>query len=117
MKIAHRNPTAAWFHVPESATVDPSYAAEVQRHTDRGEREHQRREARLARAEARLAKAQAVTRQQPSHQHLAELQAQVELRRAELEQYRRSMTSAPASAQHRGTRSFRPVPPVQGVPL
>lgn len=41
---------------------------------------------------------------------LAELWATVEIRRAELEECRRMMVESPASAEHRGVRSFRPVP-------
>jgi hypothetical protein len=115
MKITHRNPAANWWHVPESAQVDPAYAAEVQRCTDHGEREYRLREGRLARAEARLRQAQAVPK--PRKKRLAQLAALVELRRAELDEYRKAMVSAPASAQHRGSKSFRPVPPVTGVPL
>ena len=44
MKITHRNPAANWWHVPESAQVDPAYAAEVQRCIDHGEREYRLRE-------------------------------------------------------------------------
>lgn len=69
---------------------------------------------RLAKAEARLARASAV---KTPRRRLAELHALVELRRAELDGYRRLMTGVPASAEHRGTRSFRPVPVVQGNPI
>lgn len=115
MKITHRNPAASWFYVPPSAVVDADYEAEVQRCTDRGEREYQRRMARLAKAEARLAKARTVKK--IPRRRLADLVAVVELRRAELEEYRRMMTSSPASATHRGPRGYRPVPPVHGSPL
>lgn len=108
MKITHRNPAANWFHVPPSVTVEPEYQVQVDRATENGEREYQRRQQRLARAESRLAKAQ---RGKAAERRLAELTAMVELRRAELEDYRRMMVAVAASAQHRGTRSFRPVPP------
>jgi hypothetical protein len=114
VKITHRNPASSWFHVPPSATVDPAYEAEVRRSTERGEREYQRRAQRLVKAEARLAEARAVT---TSRRQLAELTALVELRRAELDDYRRLMLGSPASAEHRGTRSYRPVPIVQGNPI
>lgn len=115
MKITHRNPTARWDYVPPSATPDAEYEAEVQASTDRGERQYRRLAERLARAEARLAKA-STTRKTP-RRRLADLVAVVELRRAELEDYRRMMTGSPASAQHRGPRGYRPVPPVHGNPL
>jgi hypothetical protein len=117
MKISHRTPSANWFHVPPSAVVDADYEAEVQRSTARGEREYRRREQRLAKAEARLATARGENRKKVTRQHLAELVALVELRRAELDEYRRLMVGVPASAEHRGTRSYRPVPPVQGNPI
>lgn len=111
MKITHRNPAASFWHVPESDPVDPAYEAEVRRCTERGEREYRRREGRLKRAEARLA---AARRQHLRAKQIAELTAIVEIRRQELEEYRRLMVAVPASAKHRGTRSFRPVPPTPG---
>jgi hypothetical protein len=116
MKITHRNAAANWFNVPPSAVIEPEYEAEVRRSTDHGEREYQRSQQRLARAETRLASARAM-RKPLSRKHLAELVAVVELRRAELEEYRRMMTTVAASAQHRGVKDFRPVPPVRGIPL
>jgi hypothetical protein len=114
VKITHRDPRSSPFYVPPSAVTDDAYEAEVRASTDRGEREYQRRAARLARAEARLAKARAVT---TPRRRLADLAALVELRRAELDGYRRLMTGTPASAGHRGTRSYRPVPVVRGNPI
>lgn len=114
MKITHRNPTTGPFYVPPSAVVDPGYEAEVRASTEHGEREYQRRMARLAKAEARLAKARAA---RTPRRRLAEVAALVELRRAELDDYRRLMTGVPASAGHRGTRSYRPVPVVHGNPI
>jgi hypothetical protein len=114
VKIIHRNPASSWWHVPPSAVVDPAYEAEVRASTENGEREYQRRAQRLARAEARLAKARAV---KTPRRRLAELHALAELRRAELNGYRRLMVGVPASAEHRGTRSHRPVPVVHGNPI
>lgn len=116
MKITHRNPAANWFRVPPSAVIDPEYEAEVRQSTERGEREYCRRQERLTRAEARLTRAQRC-RSGASARKLAELMAVVELRRAELEEYRRMMVAVAASAQHRGIKDFRPVPPVRGIPL
>jgi len=117
MKIAHRNPAPGWFDVPQSAVVDAGYEAEVCRSSERSEREYRRRRQRLAKAEARLTTAQAETRKKITRQHIAELQALVELRRAELDEYRRLMVGVMASAEHRGTRSFAPVPRVHGNPI
>jgi hypothetical protein len=115
VKITHRNPATSWFRVPQSAVVEPAYQAEVDRSTAHGERGYRLRQQRLANAEARLAKAQKCRNRTPARK-LAELMAVVELRRAELEEYRRMMVAVAASAEHRGTRSFRPVPPVRGIP-
>ena len=114
MKLTHRDSRSSPFYIPPSAVPDPGYQAEVDRSTERGEREYQRRAARLARAEARLARAREVT---TPRRRLADLTAAVELRRAELDAYRRVMTGVPASAEHRGTRSYRPVPVVHGNPI
>lgn len=113
MKITHRIPAAGWFAVPEVAAVDPDYEAEVQRSTERSEREYRMREQRLARAEVKLAKATEEAhrrRGRAIRKRVADLTALMELRRAELEHYRRLMVSSPASAEHRGVKSFRPVP-------
>lgn len=107
MKIRH-NPNGGW-HRP-SAVVDPDYEAEVQRCTQRAEKAHERARRRLERAEARLASAKAHKTAKNKKRQIAELTAIVELRREELEQLRRTMQNVPASAQHRGTKSYRPVP-------
>jgi len=114
MKIAHRNPAANWFATPESDPVDDAYEAEVQSSTENGEREYASRMRRLQRAEQRLARAQAT---KAKRHHIADLQVLVDLRRAELEEYRRLMVGIPASTVHRGTGAHRPVPVVHGIPI
>jgi hypothetical protein len=108
VKLTHRPGSPFW--LPPSATVPPAYQAEVDRATLAGEREHQARQARLARAEARLANARR-DHGKAARKRAARLAALVELRRAELEDYRRLLAASPASAAHRGVKSFRPVPP------
>jgi hypothetical protein len=117
VKHKHRVPTPSWWQVPPSSYVDPAYQAEVERDTARGEREYRLRQERLACAEERLAAAQEAKGRRVSRRRMAELQADVELRRQELETYRRAMVASPASAEHRGVRSYRPVPPSNGIPL
>lgn len=107
VKITH-NPHGNWQR--PSAVIDASYAAEVQRATERGERLYRLAQQRLERAEEKLAKATASRHQRTKKKHIAELEALVELRRTELAEYERLMVSVPASAAHRGTKSFRPVP-------
>ena len=111
MKIRHKvNPH--WY--PPSATLTDEYADEVRRSTERGEREYRKAQRRLEQAENRLARARKHKAAANRKRQLAELEAIVELRRAELEEHRRQMVSVAASAEHRGKASYRPVPPQQG---
>lgn len=114
MKITH-NPHGSWQR--PTAVVTDRYEAEVQQATHRAGRRYQLAQDRLARAEVKLAKVQASAHARTNKKHLAELVALVEIRRGELEEYRRAMVSVAASAQHRGTKSFRPVPDANGSPL
>jgi hypothetical protein len=107
VKITH-NPHGNWER--PSAAVSAGYEAEVEQATHRSEREYRRRQERLARAEEKLARARASSQTRTRKKLIAELVAMVEMRRQELEEYRRMMVSSPASAEHRGRKSFRPVP-------
>lgn len=111
MRIAHHQPPGSFWDVPESDPVDGNYEATVQLHTSRSQREHRRLVHRLAKAEAKLSHAR---KAHAKKDDIAVLVYLVEIRRAELEQYRRLMVAVPASAEHRGTKSFRPVPPERG---
>jgi len=104
MKLRH-NPNPGW-HRP-SVQIDESYANQVRRSTERAERLYAQAQKRLDRAERSLHRARRLpgTRSR----QLAELEAVVELRRIELEKYRRLMQSVPQPAINRGTKSFRPV--------
>lgn len=95
------------------AVVDDAYEREVQRSTSRLERLYARAQRRAERAEERLRKARSDGRKKVAAHVLAQLEAVVQMRRDELEEYRRMMVGVPASADHRGTRSFRPVPVVR----
>lgn len=113
MKIAHRNGATNWWRVPESDPVSPEYQAEVDQSTQRAEREFRRAKQRFERAQAKLTEARerrARSRKSVSNKQLAELEALLELRREELAELQRMMVATAASAQHRGVRSFRPVP-------
>lgn len=113
MKITHRIPAANWWSAPESDPVPPEYQAEVDQSTGRAEREFRRAKQRFERAEAKLAEArarQARSRKSVSRKQIAELEALLELRREELRDWERMMVTVAASAEHRGTKSFRPVP-------
>lgn len=92
MRITHRSAAASWFDIPVSDPVDPEYEAEVQQHTERGERDYQRAQQRVARAEQRLAKAIAA---RLARKRITQLQELVDLRRAELADLARLMRTAP----------------------
>ena len=108
MKIRH-NPHGSWQR--PSVDVDDAYESQVQRSTDKAERQYAAAQRRLARAEERLAKAVSSGKTANHKRVIAELTTAVELRREELEGYRRMMTGVAAGAGHRGVKSFRPVPP------
>lgn len=112
----HRVAPVPWA-APKPAELDEAYEREVQRSTEKLERLYRRALKRVEQAEAKLAAAReriqaAKPRRRPApKQHaLVELELELETRRAELEEFRRMMISVPASAAHRGVRSFRPVP-------
>lgn len=100
--------------------LDPDYEAEVERMT-------QSREVAFAAAQRRLAaaerKAQRLSQRLESStgktkrltkKELVLAWEAVEARRSELESLSSLMTSTPAPAKNRGTKSFRPVPIRQG---
>lgn len=91
VRLSHRHPGfKLWFAVPVSDTVEPGYEAAVQQATQRAEREYRKARERLARAEERLAEAR---RKQRARKQIAELSGLVELRRAELGDWRKLMTA------------------------
>jgi hypothetical protein len=94
---------------PPSAIVDDDYEAQVQRCTQNAERKYEQAQKRLKRAEARLLAAQQATKLAKRKKVIAELTAEVELRRDELADYERMMHYNPASASHRGRGGFRPI--------
>lgn len=98
MKLIHRPRTANWFAIPESDLVDDEYETKVQRATERGEREYRQAQERLARTEKRLVKAQAQKTGSGRKKRIAQLQALVAERRAELAEYERMMTIPVVSA-------------------
>jgi hypothetical protein len=95
--------------------LDEAYEREVTRSTSKLERQYARAEKRFRQAEARLQRAKQETRQKVKRHVIAELQLAVEARREELEEFRRMMVNVPASANHRGKDSFRPVPVTRGI--
>lgn len=96
--------------------MTPEYQAEVDHDTAKLERAYRAAERRLAAAESRLRKVQQDERpNKKTGRAVAVAWELVQLRREELEQYRRAMVAVPASLQHRGTEGYRPVPPTQGI--
>lgn len=120
MRITHRPASgASWWAVPESDPVPPEYEAQVQLTTQRAEREYRNALRRFERAEAKLAAAQQLrerNRKAVKLKQLKELEALVEIRREELADWHRMMVATSASAEHRGPKSYRPVPK-PGIPL
>lgn len=115
MKIRHNVPVAPFMR---SAVLTPEYQAEVDRAVARGEAAYRRAQKRLAAAERRLARAQRapVGGQRQHKRQIAELEALVALRIAELEHVHRLMTSTGAPSTARGRKSHRHVPDL-GLPL
>lgn len=108
----HRIAPVPWA-TPRPVVLSEEYEREVERSTSRLEREYARAQKRVRQAEARLAKAKLTARTATTKVKahvIAELEAALQARRDELEEYRRMMVSVPASANHRGTKSYRPVP-------
>ena len=118
MKLKHNTPATQ----PRSATITPEYQAEVDRATSKAMVAYERAQRRLAAAETRLTLAQekreraksAAQRRLAEHK-MAVAAELVELRREELLRVEALMKSAPASAEHRGVRGFRPVPQPGGT--
>lgn len=109
----HRAAPVPWAQ-PAPVVLDEVYQREVDRSTSKLERQYARAEKRVEQAEGRLAKARRDERTKTKARVLAELEAALQIRRDELEELRRMMVAVPASAAHRGTRSFRPVPVGRG---
>lgn len=106
-RSSHRAAPVPWA-VTNPVVLDEVYQRQVDRSTSRLERQYARAEKRAQQAKVRLERARRDTR--TKKQQLAELEALVQIRLDELEEYRRMMVAVPAGATHRGTKSFRPVP-------
>lgn len=118
MKIRHNAPPIGL----RSDPITPEYQAEVDRATDKAMVAYERAQRRLQAAEQRLERARAARDRaadkraaRNAKRELAVALELVELRREELRRVESLMKSAPASANHRGVRSFRPVPMPGGV--
>lgn len=112
MKIRHKAPACPI----QSDPVTPEYQAEVDRSTNKAMAAYERAQRRLEAAQRRLekanrakARAKGKGAKRLTRSVLAASEA-VEARREELRQIEATMTAAPASAEHRGQRSYRPVP-------
>lgn len=113
MKIKHKIPLCAY----RSDPITPEYQAEVDRSTNKAMLEYERARRRLEAAERRLRKAEEASRVagarkkvKATARELAVAAELVELRREELHRLEALMKNVPASAEHRGKRSYRPVP-------
>lgn len=105
----HRAGPVPWARVTP-VVLDEEYQRQVDRSTSKLERQYVRAQKRVEQAEGRLQRAKQDTHRKVKATLLAQLEAELQARRDELEEYRRMMVGVPASAAHRGTKSFRPVP-------
>lgn len=113
MKIRHNVPPLGL----RSEPITPGYQAEVDRSTSKAMVAYERAQRRLRAAEQRLEQARAAQDRaadkraaRAAKRELAVALELVELRREELRRVESLMKAAPASAEHRGVRGFRPVP-------
>jgi hypothetical protein len=104
VKVEHRGPVTSWFAAPVSDPVEPEYEAAVQESTGRAERDYRRAQDRLARAERRLTAALARQAKASDRKRIAALREAVDLRRAEVEEYRRLMAAAPDASADKQIR-------------
>lgn len=107
MKIKHRIPVRERV----SDVVTEAYQAQVDRDTDRLVRVYDRAEKTLASAVHNAVEGNDLFRAGKIRDHEAAVRwALVDFRRAELLRVEAIMKGAPASAEHRGRKSFGPVP-------
>lgn len=108
---SRHNPVPPPWYQPLPVVLTESYEREVERSTEKLERQYARAQKRVEQAETRLARAKAVPAARAKKHQLALLEQEVELRRAELEEFRRLMnhpTSSPGrGAMHRTGREER----------
>ncbi len=105
MRITHR---VRLPREPKPVEITPEYQTEVDRSTEKLERRY--RLAQKAVEAARIRRDRAARGKQ-----LAEAEAALQARITELAELERMMTSSPAGAQHRGTKSFRKLPRGRGA--
>ena len=101
--------------------LDPDYEREVDQMTARLERDYANAEKRVEASERRAARiervkesAQTARDKKGYERDLAAAWEQVSARRDELARLASLMSASPASAAHRGTKSFRTVPAKHG---
>jgi hypothetical protein len=105
-----------WSRLPNDPQYEARASYEAALHTERSRKLYAKNERRLARARRRAEQAEHRAQQAQAtprfdERELAKMWAAVENRRDELRRIEREMQTVAASAQHRGTKSFRPVPP------
>jgi hypothetical protein len=108
--------TPDWSRLPNDPEYEAQVSYEAAIHTERSRKLYAKNERRLARARTRAQRAERRAREAEStprfnKRELAKLWSAVERRRDELREIEREMVAVAASTRHRGTKSFRPVPP------
>jgi multidrug efflux pump subunit AcrA (membrane-fusion protein) len=107
MRLRHRIPTDQF---ERSDPITPAYQREIDETMRRAQTAYDQAERRLQRDERRLEKARQAKPTRRQERQIKELVALVELRREELKRWHQMLVHSPQSAQHRGSRSYRPVP-------
>lgn len=96
---------------PGPVEISDDYQAEVDRSTQRLERRYERAKKAVEAARFRQERARLMVGQRQLRTHrLAEAEAALSARLAELEEIERLMTESPASATHRGREGWTKVP-------
>jgi hypothetical protein len=91
--------------------ITPEYQAEVDRSTEKLERRYRLARKAVETARSRKERAELIVgHAKLRRKRIAEAESVLEARLAELADLERMMTTSPASARHRGVKSFRKVP-------
>jgi hypothetical protein len=107
MRLRHRVPTEQF---ERSDPITPAYQRQIDETMRRAQTAYDQAERRLSRDEQRLEKARLAKPSRRQERQVKELVVLVELRRQELKTWHQILVRSPQPSQHRGSRSFRPVP-------
>ncbi len=113
MRITHR---VRLPREPKPVEITPEYQAEVDRSTEKLERRYRLAQRAVEAARSRKERAESIVgHAKLRRKSITEAEAVLEARLAELADLERMMQASPASAQHRGTKSFTKLPRGRGT--